>query len=209
MATIAQSVQPLLRSQLQITAVHTPAKTLKVTVEKFDGTFYDPSDQTFKAYGSISNPYLGLTESPGGSGNYSTQLDVTLWVDGNYKTDLYDATVDPANPVKLLDDQTIYVDGGSQSPTGTLKTRVDHHYQTTDSLRYVDGNGSPIENAEVYAFSDAAYSASAATLQAIAKTKTLSDGRWESPFFLLPGTYVILFRKENLYGPDTQTIVVV
>lgn len=177
-----------------------------MTIERFDGLFYDPSDGTFKALGSITDPYVSMTENPPASGDYSLTLDVSGWPDGNYNTDLFDHTVDPANPVQLQDNATIFVDGGSGAPVGSSKTKIDHNYTATDALRYITAGSEPVEDAEVYAFEQADYDADAAAIQAVATTLTDAEGRWVSPFFLDPGTYVILFHKPDAYGPDTTTI---
>lgn len=208
-ATVSQSTQPRTDKDLVINITCAVSRDIRITVERFDGFFYDPADGTFKAFGSISNPYVTTSESPAGSGDYTTTLDVSGWTDGNYNTDVYDHTVDPDNPVQLSDDQTVYVDGGSGAPVGTEATRVDHNFGSDDNLRYVTSDGAPVSGAKVYAIEDSVYDADATTIQAVATTETDADGRWVSPLFLDPGTYVILIHKPNEWGPDTKTINVI
>lgn len=209
MSTVTQTTQPRVERDLVMTSTCAPSRDIRVTVERFDGLFYDPSDGTFKALGGITNPYVPMTENPPASGDYGLTLGTAGWLDGNYKTDLFDHTVDPGNPVQLQDNSTIFIDSSSSAPVGTNKTKVDHNYQAVDALQYVTSSNDPVEGADVYAFTQAQYDANAPTLQAIAVTKTDSKGRWIAPFFLDTGTYVILFQKINKYGPDTRTINVI
>lgn len=207
--SIVQSAQPSYTSTLQTTAICAVSRDIRITIERYDGFFYDYSDGTFKAFGSIADPYVVLTEAPPASGSYGLLLTTTTWLDGNYSTDLYDHTVDPASPVSLSTNLITYVDGGAQAPTGSEVTRIDHNFGGVDNLQYVDDAGDPIEDADVYAFTQAAWDASAATIQAIDVTKTKTDGRWVDPFFLVPGSYTIVFKKPNFYGPNTKDIIVV
>lgn len=208
MPALVQSVQPAFYSELQMVATCAVNRDIRVTVERFDGLFYDKNDGSFKALGSISDPYNSLTETPAGSGSYVGTFDVTSWADGNYKTDLYDHTASPTAPTKLEDDNIVYVDGGSQSPVGTTLTRVDHNFGSANALAY-EASGTPVADADVYAFTLASWNPSTPTIQAVARTKTNANGKWVDSLFLSPGQYVIVFHKPNSYGPDTVNITVI
>lgn len=207
MATLSQVVQPVISRELQITTSCPTGLSLCVQIERVvDGFFYDPSDETFKTLGSITNPDVSLTEDPAGSGEYNVSLDVTSWVDGNYETVLYDKTGGVTN---TLDTDEVYVDGGTGAPVTSSKERVDHNFNGPDSLCYTTSSGDPISGAEIYIFEQVDYDATAGTLQAVAVTSTDSSGRWKDPVFLVPGTYVVYFYLKDQYGPDTVTITVV
>ena len=123
MSTIAQTTQPRVERDLVITSTCDPSKDLRVTIQRFDGNYYDPSDGNFKTLGSITDPYVPLVESPPASGSYSKTFDVSGWTDGNYTSNLYDHTADPTNPTLLDGGNIIFVDGGSGAPVGTTPPR--------------------------------------------------------------------------------------
>jgi len=93
--------------------------------------------------------------------------------------------------------------------TGLGTVAVDHNYGGTDALRYVDGVGSGIDNADIVIYLKSDYDAgNLAAGYVKAKTNTDVNGRWANPLNLDPATYTIYFYKQGEYGPDTQEITV-
>lgn len=80
------------------------------------------------------------------------------------------------------------------------------------ALKYADANGNYIEDAVVNVYPKAAFEASAPVYpkwsDAVASTKTTSNGNWLNNLKLNPGQYVIVYEKPNSYGPDTTVITI-
>lgn len=92
-------------------------------------------------------------------------------------------------------------------PLVDVQTRIDHHFPTTDNLRYILASGEGVMNATVRVFKQEGFQPNSSI--ALALTTTDENGRWRDPIFVLPGyTYVVQFSKEGLYGPDHTTVVV-
>lgn len=97
----------------------------------------------------------------------------------------------------------------SDIPTGLGAVAVDHNYGGTDALRYVDGAGSGIDNADIWIYLKSDYDAGRVSSNYVkAKTNTDVNGRWANPVNLDPATYTIHVYKQGEYGPDTQEITV-
>lgn len=94
---------------------------------------------------------------------------------------------------------------------GTGCASVDHDYDGTDSLRYVDAEGQPIAGADVLLYRAADFTA-VQTLptddKIVAATTTGSDGRWVTPLLVDPGEYVLVLRKTGSFGPDVTALTV-
>jgi hypothetical protein len=96
----------------------------------------------------------------------------------------------------------------SSSPSESGQVSVNQDYGTPGALRYQTASGCPIEGATVLLFTLANFQ-TGNTSQAIAATLTDQYGNWINPVFLTTGqTYVVLFSKSGLYGPDSTQIVV-
>lgn len=96
----------------------------------------------------------------------------------------------------------------SKTVATQYRVRVDQDFQEPNNLRYTTTNGQPIVDATVRVFTQPDWEAGRRTVSLFV-TKTDSLGNWNSPFWLEPGlTYVVVYEKQGLYGPDTKTIVV-
>lgn len=95
--------------------------------------------------------------------------------------------------------------------TGDGCVAIDHDYDGTDSLRYVDANGDPIADADVLVYRAADFTA-VQTLprddKIVAATTTGADGRWTSALNVDPGEYALVFRKTGSFGPDVTALTV-
>lgn len=90
----------------------------------------------------------------------------------------------------------------------TARVKVDHNYEVPDNLRYVAPGGQGVPNATIRVYKQADWAASRIEA-ALFVTDTDNDGRWRSPVFLEPGlTYVIVFSKQNAFGPNPVEITV-
>jgi hypothetical protein len=94
--------------------------------------------------------------------------------------------------------------------TGPGDVVVDHDYCSPDNLAYVDSEGNGIVGATILAFTKADYDAGARSpAQAVASSSTMANGRWSFAMLLCDGeTYVLMFEKTGLFGPDAQEITV-
>lgn len=90
----------------------------------------------------------------------------------------------------------------------TARIKVDHNYLIPDNYRYVAPGGAGVPYAAIRIYKLADWQANLIEA-ALFVTQTDSEGRWQSPVFLEPGlSYVIVFSKENAFGPNTVTITV-
>lgn len=81
-------------------------------------------------------------------------------------------------------------------------------YGGTDSLRYDDPDGAPIEDAQVRVYKKIDYDLENYGA-AIGVTTTDTAGGWVNPVTVEAGfTYTIEFFKPGAFGPDTQEVVV-
>lgn len=88
------------------------------------------------------------------------------------------------------------------------RVRVDHNYQMADQFRYVAPGGAGIPQALIRVFQKPSWDAGQRNV-ALFVTETLSDGRWQSPFWLEPGLqYVLTFEKSGSFGPDMAVLTV-
>jgi hypothetical protein len=86
--------------------------------------------------------------------------------------------------------------------TGGGPIAINQNTGGTDNLRYVDGNGNGVEEAQVLIYLATNWPAQPDLVQATAVTG--SDGRWVSPAFVQSGTYVAVFTKVGADGPDVS-----
>jgi hypothetical protein len=87
-------------------------------------------------------------------------------------------------------------------------TKVDHNYGGSSNLRYLTASGTPVEAAVIRVFRKSDYD-QGRTDVALATTHTDPLGGWALPVFLTAGySYVLVFAKEGLYGPDKVEITV-
>ena len=94
------------------------------------------------------------------------------------------------------------------APVFTNTVPVDHNYDLSDSLRYMDAGGNPIADAQVRVYRKSDYDAGNLTTP-VGATMTRADGRWANPVLVIPGyEYVVRLEAPNRFGPDTVTITV-
>lgn len=92
---------------------------------------------------------------------------------------------------------------------GEGSTAVDHDYGGTDRLTYVGPDGRGIDNATIQAFLRSDWNAGRRGSGYVrAQTSTTPRGRWFRPMLLDPGTYILLYFRQGMFGPDTTTITV-
>lgn len=73
----------------------------------------------------------------------------------------------------------------------------------TDNLRYVDGSGNGVGDANIFVYLATDWPANPSAVQATAMTG--ADGRWLAPAFVQSGTYVAVFTKLGADGPDVSS----
>ena len=97
---------------------------------------------------------------------------------------------------------------GSSFFSGTGSVIVDWNYDGGD-YRYLDGVGSGIQDATVFAYLKSDYDNNRREAQFVqAQTWTNVHGEWRGPMNLDAGTYTLYYFKRGQYGPDTQDVVV-
>ena len=81
-----------------------------------------------------------------------------------------------------------------------------------NALKYADANGDFIANATVDVYTKELFDSAAPVYpkwgDAVARTKTTSDGNWLNNIKLNPGRYVVVLEKKDQYGPDAVTITI-
>ncbi len=92
---------------------------------------------------------------------------------------------------------------------GSGPTEVDHNYGGTDFLMYVTDSGSGIGGASVQIYLKTDYDAgNRGNSFVVARSSTGPDGRWTRSVMLSPGSYTVIFYRQNAYGPDRKDLVV-
>lgn len=105
--------------------------------------------------------------------------------------------------------------GSVQYPTlpvpGTGCIIVTDTYGAED-LSYKTAENIPVSGAKVSAFAQKVFNDSIPQFPprhlAAAITTTNAEGRWNTQMLLNPGAYVLLYEKENEYGPDVKQLIV-
>jgi hypothetical protein len=72
----------------------------------------------------------------------------------------------------------------------------------TDNLRYVDESGNGVGDANILIYLATDWPADPSAVQATAMTG--ADGRWLAPAFVQQGTYLAVFTKVGIDGPDVS-----
>lgn len=95
---------------------------------------------------------------------------------------------------------------------GTGCISVNSTYNGND-LRYLTAEQTAVAGANVYAFEKALFDSADPQYPprhyAVAGTITGADGNWTTNMLLNPGQYVLLYEKENTFGPDEKELTVV
>lgn len=92
---------------------------------------------------------------------------------------------------------------------GTGPTAIDNNYGDTNALTYKTSSGVGIAGATIFCYLTADYNAGnrgQGFLQG--RTATTTGGIWQSPLFLNPGSYTLIFFLPGQYGPDVVLITV-
>lgn len=77
-----------------------------------------------------------------------------------------------------------------------------------DNLRYLEASGSPVVGASVTVYLTNEYRQDNIN-NPLGKTVTSSDGRWETPVSVEPGsTYTVVFYKRGSFGPNSTEVLV-
>jgi hypothetical protein len=92
---------------------------------------------------------------------------------------------------------------GSGGSSGTGSIAIDQNTGGADNLRYVTTAGVGVENANVLIYLATDWPENPANVQATATTG--ANGRWLAPAFVNTGTYVAVFSKIGLDGPDVSS----
>jgi hypothetical protein len=96
--------------------------------------------------------------------------------------------------------------------TGCVTVNSDWSGAEPNALKYKDDRGAYIADAYIHAFEKANFDATFPTYpiksEAVASTRTLSNGNWVNALNLDPGKYVLVYEKTNAYGPDNFEITV-
>jgi len=85
---------------------------------------------------------------------------------------------------------------------GTGPIAINHNTGGTDNLRYIDSAGNGIAAANVLIYLATDWPNNPGNIQAA--STTAADGRWTVPCMVTHGTYVAVFSKVGLDGPDVS-----
>ncbi len=130
---------------------------------------------------------------------------------GTYLHDVK-ASWPPSTTLSIIDPSFFVVTlGGVTStppPAFSNTVSIDQNWELSDSLRYMDAGGNPIDAAQIRVYLKSDYDAGNLAAP-VGSTLTTADGRWKDPVLVIPGyTYVVRFEAPNRFGPDTATITV-
>jgi hypothetical protein len=96
--------------------------------------------------------------------------------------------------------------------TGCVTVDADWTGVPTDTLKYKNTHGGYVADTYIHAFTktnfDVTFPAYPLKSEAVASTKTRSDGTWVNALNLDPGKYVLIYEKPNSYGPDNLEITI-
>ena len=93
---------------------------------------------------------------------------------------------------------------------GTGDTAVDHNTGGADNLKFVDGDGAPIDNAVIIAYLKADYDAgNRSSVYVKGRSNTDTIGQWAYPIYLDSGnTYTIVFYKQGAFDVVTSEVTI-
>lgn len=108
--------------------------------------------------------------------------------------------------VAILTDYTPLTE---QDVFGTGPSPVDHNYGGTDNFRVLTSLGASVADARITVFLKSEYDAGNRSSAFVrGRSITLSDGRWQQPIMLEPGTYTMVISKQGAITPKVVTLVV-
>ncbi len=133
--------------------------------------------------------------------NYDTIMNVFFYID---------STLDVTRYYRITAIDTHSLRSTPTAPFQAIvpRAKIDHNFGGTDALTYLAPNGSAIQSAVIRIFLKTEYDAGN-TGTALAVTETDAAGHWVSPVFVPAGfDYMLVFAKENTFGPDAVHITV-
>jgi hypothetical protein len=115
-------------------------------------------------------------------------------------------TTDLATSSQLADSTNTILRNLGVRGAGTIA--VDHDFPTVDNLRYIDTNGSGIDNGIILVYLTSDYMNGNNTINFIKGTSsTKMDGRWIDPIYLDSGlSFTIVFYKQGAFSITTKEI---
>lgn len=147
----------------------------------------------------------GFTEEE--PSNYTLTLDASLLPNGAYTAKTYelvgDIEIEAGEPYIFRVQDGKHLEG---IDFGTIP--INENTGGKDSLRYVTSSGRAVEGATVTLYLTNEY-VQGNYSNPLGKTKTHTDGRWETPVIVNSGaSYTAVFFKEGHFGPDSREVVV-
>lgn len=177
-----------------------PGLVVNIRIKRaVDDYYFDNTSMTFM---EVPNDYdFLMTESP--SGTYIKELEVTEWADGNYIIEYWE------NGTNIQPDETVSkVSGNPLEVLGLDQEPLYHDHGGTDNLQYIDSGDNPIEGATIRVYLKSDWDSQNFN-DIIGATRTNSEGKWISPVYVDKGeTYVVVFHKENEFGPNITEVTV-
>lgn len=171
-----------------------------------DGLYYDADDATFKAFGSLVDGTVDLTEDPNQPGLWQRTIDLSTHGDGVYTFLPRDGQTD-----FLLEnsvDQVFLVDGDPLVDSTRAKAFLSDAFDGIDNLQFVAENGDSIEGAEIRVYTKLDFDNNDLDTP-LGVSVTDKNGRWVNPVPVNTGeTYVVQFFKPFQYGPVEQEVTV-
>lgn len=160
---------------------------------------FDTTDATHMAFvqgqSAIDLAFIPNDTVALSAGQYVYQVQLTL-ADGSVYTII---AFTPAN---------LTVGGTGTTPPApfTNTVQVDHNYPTTDNLRYMAPDGTPIQGAQIRVYLKSDYDAGRLS-SPVGVSLTDAFGRWTNPVLVNPGfSYTVQFFLPNQFGPDVITV---
>ncbi len=138
---------------------------------------------------------------------YLLTIDASSLLDGVYLVRTYELVGDVE--IEAGEDHLIRVQDGKQlAGVDFGSISLSENTGGKDSLKYVQANGVPVENAIITVYLSNEYN-QGNTANPIGKTTTDFSGRWVDPISVDPGnTYTVVFQKSGHFGPDSKEVVV-
>jgi hypothetical protein len=171
-----------------------------------DTLYYDSDDSTFKAFGSLVDGQLELTEDGDQPGLWQLTLTVPGTETGTFTIIPRDGQTD----LLIVEGvQRVYL--VNSEPTRSLidaEIFLHDQFSGLDNYQLLDPEGAPVEGATVRVFTKALYDANDLTTP-IGVTFTDGHGYWLDPIPVTPGdTYTVAFHKTGVVGPTSVEIVI-
>lgn len=171
-----------------------------------DDLYYDSDDGTFKAFGSLVDGKLELTEDSDQPGLWQLSLALPSTETGTYSIIPRDGQTDLIITGGF---ERVYLVNG-EPVLDALRDQEFLHDQYTglDNYQLLAPNGDPVEGATVRVFKKLDYDNNDLD-RPVGVTITDGNGRWLDPVPVnVANTYVIVFHKEGFIGPTSVEVIV-